>query len=166
MRLVIMLTALAFLLIACATPEPVVERVEAPVTRLVDTVAAQTAEAPVTAAPSPVTLTPEPTPTPTPPPTATPTPTPRPTPVDLASATSANAWVHVRNRIYDWLDVYAATDSDWDRFAVTVLVDGEECDNYSELQVANRYSNSTAGAVMRCPTPPSKRFRCGPRLGR
>ena len=85
--------------------------------------------------------------TPTPAPTPTATPTPPPTPVDLKTATSAAAWVHVRNRIYDWMDVYAATDSDWDRFAVTVLVDGEECDNYSEFQVGESLQQlDTAGA--------------------
>ena len=35
----------------------------------------------------------------------------------------------------DWIDVYAKTsDGDWDRYAFTVLVDGAECPNFSELQ--------------------------------
>ena len=41
--------ALAFLLIACATPEPGAERVEVQATQLADRVVAQTAEAPVPA---------------------------------------------------------------------------------------------------------------------
>ena len=137
-----MTLALALLLIACATPEPVVERVEVPVTQLVDRVVEQTVDAPVTAtvaATPPPASTPTPTPASTPVATATPppaaTPTPQPTPVDLESATSADAWIHVRNRMNDWIDVYAKTsDGDWDRSSFQVFVDGQECYNYGELQ--------------------------------
>ena len=119
--------ALAFLLIACATPEPVVEPVEAPVTQPVDTLVEPTAEAPVT---SVVTATPPPaTPTPAP----TPTPTPTPTPVDLKNATSAAAWIHVRNRSRGQLYVSIETEDEWPRGVFHVNVGGLDYVNRTPL---------------------------------
>ena len=122
--------ALAFLLIACTTPDPVPDTV-------VERVAAQTVEAPVTAAltatPPPATPTPAPTATPTAMPTPTPMPTPRPTPVDLKNATSAAAWIHVRNRSRGKLYVSIETEDEWPRGVFHVNVGGLDYVNPTPL---------------------------------
>ena len=126
--------ALAFLLIACTTPDPVPDTV-------VERVAAQTVEAPVTAAltATPPPATPTPAPTAMPMPTATPTPAhaatpiPRPTPVDLTNATSADAWIHVRNRSRGKLYVSIETEDEWPRGVFHVNVGGLDYVNPTPL---------------------------------
>ena len=135
---------MAFLLMACATPDAVVERAAAPVTQPVETVVAPAAEAPVTAGLTsasmptvPATQPPAtPTPAPTPAVTATPppaTPTPAPTPVDLASATSAAAWIQVRNHSRGQLDLMVESEDEWDPLVFHVIVDGLDYINYTPL---------------------------------
>ena len=132
--MILVTMALAFLLIACTTPDPVPDTV-------VERVAAQTVEAPVTAAltATPPPATPTPAPTAMPMPTATPTPAhaatpiPRSTPVDLTSATSADAWIHVRNRYREEMYVSVDPADEWDWGVFHVNVGGLDYANYSLL---------------------------------
>ena len=117
--MILVTMALAFLLIACTTPDPVPDTV-------VERVAAQTLEAPVTAT---VAATPTPAPTAMP----TPMPTPRPTPVDLTTATSADAWIHVRNRSRGKLYVSIETEDEWPRGVFHVNVGGLDYVNPTPL---------------------------------
>ena len=134
--MILVTMALAFLLIACTTPDPVGSPAEAPVTQPVDTVVEPTAEAPVTAV---LTATPTPAPTAMPMPTPTPTPAhaatpiPRPTPVDLTTATSADAWIHVRNRYREEMYVSVDPADEWDWGVFHVNVGGLDYANYSLL---------------------------------
>ena len=62
-------------------------------------------------------------------------PEPEPTPGNLADATEANLWIAMLQDpdIPDYLQVWADTTFDLDRFALTVFVDGSEYCNASRM---------------------------------